>query len=349
MKISDREIGSSNKAFVIAEIAQAHDGSLGLAHKYIDAVASAGADAVKFQTHIADEESTLDDAFRINFSYHDKNRYEYWKRMEFSSQQWDNLSRHAEEKKIIFLSSPFSVKAVQLLNDIGVPAWKIGSGEVNNPLMLNKIASTGKPIILSTGMSKWDEINAAVKKINEYGSDFALLQCTSEYPTPLSDVGLNVIDDYRKHFKVPVGLSDHSGMIYPSLAAMSLGADIIEVHVTFHRAMFGPDVSSSVTLEELSLIIHARDAIHEMRSHPVDKDEMAMRLGGMRDLFNKSLALVRPGTRGTVLTREMITVKKPGTGIPADKLEKVIGARLARDVSNNRILCWDDIKGKDET
>lgn len=348
IKFSGREIGQGKKAFVIAEIAQAHDGSLGLAHSYIDAVASAGADAVKFQTHIANAESTKDEPFRVNFSYEDKTRYEYWKRMEFTPEQWQSLAKHAADKEIVFLSSPFSVEAVQLLIDVGVPIWKIGSGEVNNPSLLEKIAETRMPILLSTGMSNWNEICAAVKKINEYGNDFALLQCTSEYPTLLSDVGLNVIEEYRNRFNVPVGLSDHSGKIYPSLAAMALGANIIEVHVTFHRDMFGPDVSSSVTLEELSLIVNARNAFHEMKTNSVNKDEMANKMAEMRCLFNKSLALVRPGVKGTVLKADMITTKKPGTGIPADKLDKIIGARLAKDVPNDRVLSWQDIEALDE-
>ena len=155
--IDDKLIGGG-RCFIIAEIAQAHDGSLGTAHAYIDAVAKTGADAIKFQTHIASAESTPDEPFRIKFSRQDENRFDYWKRMEFTKEQWVGLFEHCKEVGITFLSSPFSEEAVELLNEIGTPAWKIASGEVSNQPMLAKMSETQKPILLSTGMSDIDEI-----------------------------------------------------------------------------------------------------------------------------------------------------------------------------------------------
>jgi N-acetylneuraminate synthase len=170
-----------------------------------------------------------------------------------------------------------------------------------------------------------------------------VLQCTSRYPTPLADVGLEVIDEYRRRYSCPVGLSDHSGSIFPALAAMARGADVIEVHLTFDRRMFGPDTPASLTAAELELLCKARDAFDEMRRNPVDKDEMAEKLAPMRSLFQKSVAPAASFPAGTLLTRDMLTLKKPGTGIPSDNIDAVIGRRLRRDVSPEHILSWQDI------
>ena len=162
IEVDGRYVGPGHPSLVIAEIAQAHDGSLGTAHAYIDAVSAAGADAIKFQTHIAAAESTPEEPWRVKFSQQDKTRYDYWKRMEFTEEQWAALREHANESGLIFLSSPFSIEAVDLLTRVGVPAWKVASGEVNNTVMLDHMAQTGLPILLSTGMSPFSEIDKAV-------------------------------------------------------------------------------------------------------------------------------------------------------------------------------------------
>lgn len=342
--IRDRQIGGEAPCYVIAEIAQCHDGSLGMAHSYIDAVASAGADAIKFQTHIAEAESTPGEPFRVKFSRQDASRYDYWRRMEFTLEQWLGLAEHCSQAGITFLSSPFSVEAVQLLEEIGMEAWKVGSGEVNNPVMLKAMSLSGKPILLSSGMSDWEEISKAVERIRLCNVPLGLFQCTSKYPTSLTEVGLNVLDEMREKFDMPVGLSDHSGQIYPGMAAMARGADLLEVHVVFARGMFGPDTPASVTLEELKLLTGARDAFQAMVSNPVDKDSMAIELVQLRKLFNKSVALRTSQPAGTILTKEMLTVKKPGTGIPADSLDDCEGQKLALDVCADRVLNWNDLE-----
>jgi N,N'-diacetyllegionaminate synthase len=191
--IASRPVGPNYPCLIIAEVAQTHDGSLGLAHSFIDAVAEAGADVVKFQTHITCAESTLSEPWRIEFSRQDKTRYDYWKRMEFSEEQWRGLKKHAEEQGLIFLSSPFSVEAIELLNRVGVTAWKVASGEVNNPVLFESIARTSLPILLSTGMSSLHEIDEAVTRIRKLGLPFAVLQCTSAYPCPPEKIGLNLM------------------------------------------------------------------------------------------------------------------------------------------------------------
>ena len=342
--IGERWIGSESPALIVAEIGQAHDGSLGTAHSYIDAVADAGADAVKFQTHIANEESTLDEPFRVKFSFQDNTRYDYWKRMEFTEDQWKDLSKHAKDRNLIFLSSPFSVKAVNILRDIGMQAWKIGSGEVKSDDILGAMAENGAPIILSTGMSGFDEIEDCVKRIRERGLQFALLQCTSSYPTALDQVGLNVIGELRSRFNCPIGLSDHSGTLFPGLAAMVKGIDILEVHVIFDRGSFGPDVPASITVDDLVVLVNARDAFHVMAVNPVDKDEMAENMSQMKSMFSKSVAPAMAMPAGTILQFEMLTLKKPGTGIPASDMENIIGRRLIRDVDPRKLLIWEDLE-----
>lgn len=342
--IGQHKIGKKQPTFIIAEIAQVHDGSLGMAHAYIDAVAKTGADAIKFQTHFAAEESTLDEPFRIKFSFQDKTRYDYWKRMEFTAEQWSGLAKHAKECDLVFLSSPFSEKAVRILRDIGMPAWKIGSGEINSVELLETMAENGAPILLSTGMSNINEIESCVHRIKQNGLQFAILQCTSMYPTPLEQVGLNVIEEVRHRFKCPVGLSDHSGSVFPGLSAMANHVDILEVHVTFDKHLFGPDVVASVTIDELSFLVEANQSFHTMFCNPVDKDAAATSMSEIKSLFTKSFVPVRALPAGTVLQSDMLTLKKPGTGIPAEELKNLIGRRLICDVTPDKLLKLEDLE-----
>lgn len=349
IQVGDREVGPGCPAFIVAEIAQAHDGSLGLAHAFIDAAAEAGADAVKFQTHIAAAESTLDEPFRVKFSRQDSSRYEYWRRMEFAPDQWRDLSVHAQDRNLVFLSSAFSVAAVEMLSQLGMPVWKVGSGEFESRDLLAAMLATRSPIIFSTGMSRWSEIDRAVTYIRSANVAFALLQCTSHYPTPLTKIGLNVMEALRARYGCPVGLSDHSGRVEPSLAALARGADLVELHLTLDRRMFGPDVAASVTTEELALIVRFRDTLKVMDANPVDKDAMATQLAEMRCQFTKSLAPAHDLAHGTVIEEHMLTRKKPGTGIPAELIAKVVGRRLARNVSAKSVLRWDDLEDGDCT
>jgi N-acetylneuraminate synthase len=334
----------SRRPFMIAEIALTHDGSLGTAHAFIDAAAQAGADAVKFQTHIATAESTFDEPFRIAFSRQDAKRYDYWCRTAFSAEQWQELASHAKELGVTFLSSPFSVEAVHLLSRLGVALWKVPSGELRSRDLLEAMLETERHILVSTGMSPWQEIDEIVALLRSRAAEFTLMQCTSRYPTPLSEVGLNVLEQMRKRYSCPVGLSDHSGTPFPSLAAMARGASVIEIHVTFDRRMFGPDVPASITFDELAFLARARDAFDEMDVNPVDKDAMANSLASMRQIFGRSLAPSRALCAGTLLVPGMLVSRKPGGGIPMDAMQEVMGWRLTRDVVPERILRWDDLE-----
>lgn len=344
MKINDCLIGKSHPTFIVAEVAQAHDGSLGFAHSYIEAVAKTGADAVKFQTHLACCESTFDEKFRINFSKEDKSRYDYWKRMEFSKEQWVGLKKHADDLGLVFLSSSFSQEGFDFLLNLGVPALKLASGEVFNNDHLESYLSANLPIILSTGMSNWDEISYIIKTIQKHDLPLVLMQCTSEYPTSLDRVGLNIIDEMRERFSCNVGLSDHSGSIFPGLTTIARGVDVLEIHITFDKLMFGPDCSSSITINDLKLLVEFRNAVHQMNGSPVNKDAMAEELLETRRLFSKSICVINPLEKGTAIKKEMLTCKKPGTGIPTTRVNEVIGKTLTKSVTPNLLLRWGDLE-----
>ena len=335
-------IGNEN-CLVLAEIAQAHDGSLGTAHAYIDAAASAGVDAVKFQTHIASAESTPDEPWRVKFSRQDATRYDYWKRMEFTEEQWCGLEDHCRERGVTFLSTPFSLEAVDLLERIGVQMWKVGSGDVNNIPMIERMAETGKPVILSSGMSSWAELDAAVETVRKFDAEVAVMQCTTAYPTPPEKVGLNVIEQLRKRYSCRVGLSDHSGTIYTGLAAATLGIDLLEVHITFSRKTFGPDVTSSVTIEELAQLVEGVRFIEKVMKNPVDKESMATDLIKIKSTFSKSVVATREISAGTRLKLDDVTTKKPGTGIPAARLKEVIGRTVQRPLRCDEIIREEDL------
>ncbi len=344
LQILDKIISNNTPALIIAEIGQAHDGSLGMAHSFIDAASEAGVDAIKFQTHIASAESTYNDAFRVKFSMQDDTRFDYWKRMEFTEEQWYGLAKHAADKNLIFLSSPFSMEAVDLLEKIRVPAWKIGSGEFKSEELMKKMIYSGKPILYSTGMSNWDEITNAVNLFNKFKTSFAILQCTSLYPTPSEKVGINIINEIKSRFNCEVGISDHSGKIFASLAAIVLGASIVEVHVTFDKRMFGPDTIASVTFEELQTLKEGRDEIFTMKTNPVDKDQLAIELENTRKLFTKSIAVNRSLMPGEKITEDILVPKKPGTGIPYNHKEQLIGKTVNKKVDSKYLLSWDDIE-----
>jgi N,N'-diacetyllegionaminate synthase len=332
------------RCLVVAEVAQAHDGSLGLAHSYIDASADAGADAVKFQTHIAEAESTPDEPWRIRFSRQDESRFDYWKRMEFKPHEWLGLAEHARERDLLFISSPFSSRAIEILMEADVDVFKVASGEVGNLPLLREIAATGKPAIVSSGMSPWHELDRAIEALGGGDSgELAVLQCTSEYPCPPEKVGLNLISAIRDRYGLPTGLSDHSGTIYAGLAAVTLGIDVLEVHVTFSRSMFGPDVPASITFEDLGILTDGVDFIRRASASVIDKEAMAEQLAELRNTFTKSIVAAVDMEAGTALTNSLIGFKKPGTGIPASEADALIGRRLTRRVSADERIEWEDL------
>lgn len=332
------------ECLVIAEVGQNHDGSLGLAHAFIDAVAKTGANAVKFQTHIASSESTPGEPWRVKFSYEDETRYDYWKRMEFTPEQWSGLKKHAEEKGLIFLSSAFSVEAFDLLQRLDMSLWKVPSGEVSNHELLDLFISTKKPILLSSGMSSHAEISEAVTKVRQKGNPLCLMQCTSAYPCPPEKIGLNNLADFRKRYECAVGLSDHSGSLFPALAAATLGAQAIEVHVTLSHEMFGPDVSTSLTTVQLKQLVDGVRYNETMNSHPVDKDIMADELMTLKKIFTKKIVAREDLKQGTILEQNQVVFKKSGEGISSSEINQVLGRKIIHEVKKDHPITKESLE-----
>ncbi len=334
----------NDRILLVAEVAQAHDGSLGLAHSFIDSSAKAGADAIKFQLHLAEFESTPREKWRIKFSKQDKSRYDYWKRMEFSKEQWQELANHAKEKGLKFILSPFSIESTEILDKSLVYAWKIASGEFENRPLIERLAKDNKNLIISTGMSSYEEIDNVLNIVKKERTDFTLLQCTSKYPCNEKDIGLNVIEEFKLRYGCPVGLSDHSGSIFPSIAAASIGVSLIELHVTYSKEMFGPDVSSSVTFEDFKLVKEGVRYVEKMRKNPIDKNLYSSVLSPMKKLFGKSIVASRDLTSGEVINFADLAFKKPGDGISPEKYGYFVGKTLKLDIKKDQQLDEDVVK-----
>ncbi len=330
--------------FTIAEIGQAHDGSLGIAHSYIDAVAKTGVKAIKFQTHIAEAESSIYEPFRVKFSKQDKTRIDYWKRMEFTLEQWKELKSHCDEVGLEFMSSPFSNAAVDLLEEVGVKRYKIGSGEVNNFLLLEKIAKTKKPVIVSSGMSSFEELDETISFFKEKQIEVSVLQCTTSYPTSPKQYGLNVIKELKSRYNIPVGFSDHSSSIEACISAVALGAKILEFHVVFNKDMFGPDAKSSLTLEETKQLVKAVNNIDISLNNPIDKNTNHQ-FKELKEIFEKSLAVNKDLPKNHIITFDDLEAKKPkNKGILASEFKNVLGKKLVADMHK-----WDFINIQDIT
>lgn len=331
-----------NKPYLIAEIAQAHDGSLGILHSYIDAVAQTGVQAIKFQMHIAEAESSIHEPFRVLFSKEDATRFDYWKRMEFTLEQWKAIKQHCDAVGLDFICSPFSNLAVDWLEMIGVKAYKVGSGEVNNFLLLEKIRQTGKPVIISSGMSNFEELDETVAFLKSNNADFSILQCTTAYPTQPEQYGFGVMQELKERYQVPVGFSDHSAKISTGIAAVALGAEILEFHVVFHRSMFGPDALASLTIEETKQLVAAVNDIHLAQNSLINKNNNDT-FKSLKSIFEKSLAINKELPAGHILTFADLESKKPkGFGISAADFQKVIGRILKTDKKQ-----WDFLNEED--
>lgn len=329
---------------IIAEIGQAHDGSLGTVHAYIDALAETGVDVIKFQMHIAEAESSIYEPFRVKFSKQDVSRMHYWKRMEFTFEQWEGIKKHCEDLGMEFMASPFSNSAVELLEKLNVRRYKIGSGEVNNFLMLQKIAETRKPILISSGMSNYEEIEQTIKFLEPYGIPLGLLQCTTAYPTKPQEWGLNIISELKKKYNVPVGFSDHSGDIYACLAAAVLGSEIFEFHVVFDKRQFGPDTSSSITIEQTKRLVNGVNDIRKSLSYPINKSDNK-NFSKLKDIFGKSLSVNKDLPKGHVISFSDLEAKKPADrGIVTSKFNDVIGKVLVNNLNKWDFINYEDLK-----
>jgi len=262
--------------------------------------------------------------------------------MEFSLEQWKDIKNHCDDVNIEFISSPFSNMAVDWLEEIGVKKYKIGSGEVNNFLMLEKIAKTGKDIILSSGMSSFQELDETITFLSQFNNQISLLQCTTKYPTTAEDIGLNVIKNFKSRYNLPIGFSDHSGKIYASLASVSLGAEILEFHAVFDKNMFGPDSKSSLTIQEIKELVEGVRFIEKSLKNTIDKSNNST-YSELKNIFEKSLSINKDKKIGDTLHFNDLEAKKPyGYGVSAKNYRELIGKKLTKNLSK-----WDFITGDD--
>jgi N,N'-diacetyllegionaminate synthase len=324
--------------YVVAEAGMNHDGDLGRAFALVDAAALAGADAVKFQLHDAAAE-TIRDAPPPPY-FQDEPRWEYFERTAFSDEQWAELKRACEERAIEFLCSAFSLEALDRLEGIGVARHKIGSGEVTNLELVRAAGATGKPLLLSSGMSSWAELDAAVEAA---GPNVVVLQCTSAYPTPPEQAGLNVVAELRERYGKPVGFSDHTRGSAASLAAVTLGAEVVEKHFTLSREDYGPDAAIGLEPDELRTFVREIRDLEVMLASPVDKDDTAP-FAEMKRVFEKSVVAAEPIPAGTTLEAGMLAAKKPGTGIPTARLPELVGRRARKDIAADALLTEADLE-----
>jgi len=342
--IGIRGLTRQNPAVIVAEIGQAHDGSLGILHSFIDALSQTGVDAVKFQIHIADAESSKAEPFRVNFSVQDQSRFDYWKRMEFTKTDWVTIKAHCESVGLEFIATPFSVAATHLLREIGCQTFKVGSGDVTNQLLLHRVRQSAAEVIFSTGLATDLEVRRTLAFFEEAGIPTAVLKCTTMYPTPPSELDLGGLTKLIGDLPCPVGLSDHTGSIYGGVAAMALGAQIIEAHVVFDKRMFGPDSTSSLTINEFERLVEARDFLAQAKQGS-DSRAADPEWDRLRKVFGRSLTLRRGLKKGDSLEIDDLECTKPaGLGIAAEDFEEVVGRSLIRDGSRGEFLRWEDLE-----
>ncbi len=337
IRIGDREVGPGRPCFVIAEAGINHNGDEKLAADLVVAAAAAGADAIKFQTHFPEHEMLRDGA---TAAYVGESLFDLLMRTALSRDAHRRLQKLAREKGITFLSTPFSREAADFLETIDVPAFKTGSGELTHVPMQRHIARKRRPMIISTGMSTPEEIDRTVQAVREEGAPFALMHCTSTYPTPYEHVQLGCIAALRKKYGVPVGLSDHTLGPYIAFAAAAVGANLFEKHFTTSRSLPGPDQQGSMEPEELESVVDGIRAIERASGstkqiQPGEQD--------VRNMAHHSVVSLRDIPAGEAIPANAVWAKRPGTGIPARQLGDVIGRVAKRAIAKDSLIAWEDL------
>ncbi|MFX1446410.1 MAG: N-acetylneuraminate synthase family protein [Promethearchaeota archaeon] len=326
--------------FIIAEIGLNHDGSLGNAIRLIEEAKKAGVNAVKFQLHISDEE-TLPDAPKPPY-FKLEERFDYFNRIAFSNLEWKTLKDYAHNLGLYFLVSPFSHKAVDILEEIEVDAFKIASGETTNLPLLEYIDTKGKPVLLSTGMSNWEEIRNAVNSLKQ--TILVLFQCSSQYPCTPENVGLNIINEMiSKYPNLIIGYSDHTLNNVSSLGALMSGAKVFEKHFTLSKKMYGADAQFSLEPEEMLNYVQGIEFLSTVMKNNVDKNEIK-KYKDMKITFEKSIVAIKDLEKGKIIEESDLAFKKPGDGIRADFYKKVIGKTVLKKILKNEKILFNNIE-----
>ncbi len=337
--LGNRLIGEGHPVFIIAEGCDNHMGDLSTAKEMCRRAKLAGCDCIKFQHHLPDEEMLKDVPMSSNF---DIPLYDFLKLHALTLEQHVELKRYCDNIGIHYLCTPFSLKAAYEINEIGVDAFKIGSGEMTDIPTLMKIAELGKPMIISTGMATLEEIERTYDALASTGIEFAFTNCLSEYPPKYEDVNLNVIGKMQRRFpKAVIGHSDHTPDLYTCFAAVALGACIIEKHVILDKQTPGPDQSVSIDFFDLYRLV---DGVHKVQAALGSEKVVHQRESSIREWAFRSIVSTRKIKKGEIITQDMIWSKRPGTGIPSHKMNEIIGKIACNDIDNNVLLKWEDIK-----
>ncbi len=329
-----------NKVFIIAEAGVNHNGRLDLALQLVDKAKEAGADCVKFQTFITENEISRyaeKAEYQKEATGNEENEFEMVKKLELSFDQFRQIEAYCREKEILFLSTPFDLDSIDFLDGMNVFCWKIPSGEVTNLPYLMKIARTHRDIIMSTGMCEISEIEEAVHVLRKHGAGrICLLHCNTEYPTPFEDVNLNAMDEMRKRLGLPVGYSDHSLGIEVPVAAVALGACVIEKHFTLDKTMEGPDHKASLEPAELRKMVQCirniEKALGDGKKVPSYSEKKNV------DVVRKSIMARRSIKKGEVFTEDNLCVKRPGNGINPMRWFEIIGMTADRDYKEDELI-----------
>lgn len=343
IEVAGRKIGPGYPCFIIAEAGVNHNGKLNMAKELVVAAAQAGADAVKFQSFKAENVVTRKAPkakYQKQTTGSAESQYEMIKKLELSAGHFAELAHHAQKKGIIFLSTPFDNKSVDLLDGLGVPVFKIASGEITNFSLIRYIAKKGKPVILSTGMSTLGEINEALQVIQSEGiKDIILLHCVTAYPAKVKDVNLKAMETLRREFKLPVGLSDHTLGITIPIAAVALGACVIEKHFTLDKSLSGPDHQASLEPQELKQMIKAirevEKAMGDGNKMPTEEEKQIQKVA------RRSIVAGVDIPEGTIITEAMLAIKRPGTGIEPKNISSIVGKRAKRDIERDALVTSD--------
>ena len=326
--------------FIIAEIGVNHNGSVELAKKLIKSASECNVDAVKFQTFNSDDLVTEDakTASYQEINADEKSQLEMLKKLELTSDNFKELKEYALSKGVMFLSSPFDKKSVDLLESLDVPAYKLGSGELNNFELIDYVQKTGKPIIISTGMATLDEIKETYDFI-ENKDNLIILHCITGYPTSFEEANLNFIKTLQSEFDSPIGFSDHSPGIELPIAAVALGACVVEKHFTIDKTLDGPDHKASLDPDEFKAMVSAIRKVEVAMGDGVRKfSENELEI---KKVARKSIIVNKDISKGTVIERGMLTIKRPGTGIAPKEINNVIGKKINNDLLSGTVLKWE--------
>lgn len=317
------------KNLIIAEIGSTHDGNFILAKKSIKLAAKCGADIIKFQMHISEEE-TLKNAPNPPY-FKKENRYDYFKRTSFTSLQWKKLIFECKKNNVEFLCSPFSLKAVDKLEKLKVKSYKVPSGELTNTPLLEKIYKTGKFVFISTGMSNFIEIDNALK-IFKNKSNICLMQCTSMYPCKDEYIGLNIIDEFKKKYRVNIGFSDHTNDFIPSISAASMGCNFIEKHFTLSKKLYGSDAKFAMEPKEFKKYCNNIKRVWKLKSLKLDKNNLKA-FQKMKFVFEKSIYAKKNLNKNHKISFNDLAFLKPGDGLRSDKYKMIINLKTRRNIN----------------